>query len=201
MMKRLGKTCCLIILFCITLGCMIPQEALAKEKFKLKKSSSDEDWLTVELKDDTWSAASPSLTLSIKLKETKIVLSTSSTEYVAKLSDEKTKIYNADESLRFVIKKSDEKIKILQSEDDPTPWSLSLKDEGTRYKIVKGETEIGKVKFYLDTGKNKTKNLEDETVCDITTNSLLPGAAVCLFSELSEEDQLLLFTVLTMEYH
>ncbi len=198
-MKDLFKKLCIVTTVFIAIFLIVSQESFADQKFKLKQDS--EDWLTVKLKGETWSAASPNLTLSVKQKGDKIKLTISSAEYVAKLKEEKIKIYNPDESLRLIIKKSSEKIKILQSEDDPNPWSLKLKDDGQSYKVSKGEQEIGKVKFYPDKSKIKTKDPDEREFCSIKTDKLLPGAAVCLFNGLSEEDQLILFTLLMMEYH
>ncbi len=200
-MKHLLKRFWIVAVVLTVFFFLASQELLASQKFKLKQAESDGDWLTVKLKDEDWSASSPTLTVKVKVKEGKIKLTTSSGEYVAKLKGEKTKIYNPDESLRFVIKKTAEKIKVLQSDDDPNPWSLKVKDNNQRYKVSKGEKEIGKIKFYPDISKMKVKDHDDVEVCDMKMDKLLPGPAVCLFSGLSEEDKLLLFTVLIIEYH
>jgi len=193
-MKHLLKKFYIITVVSIAIFCISSHELQAAEKFKIKKG--EEEWLTFREQDDGWKAEAPGLTLRVKEKGSKFEFKTSSTEYVMKETEEgKFKIYNPDDSLLFKVKCDGEKCKIYQSEDDPDPWSIKLKDDEKRFKVSKGETELGQVKFYPDNLKIKVKDTSDVEICSMKAGRLRSGPAVCLLKELSEEQQLILFTL------
>ena len=192
-MKYLLKKLCIITVVSMVIFCISTQELQAAEKFKVKKG--EEEWLTFRVQDDGWKAEASGLTVRIKEKGSKLEFKTSSAEYVMKEKEEgKFKIYNPDESLLLKVKCDGEKCKVYQSEDDPEPWSIKAKDDN-RFKVSKGEKELGQVKFYPDTLKVKVKDPSDVEICSMKSDRLRSAPAVILFTELSEEQKLLLFAL------
>ena len=196
-MEKYVKTSVVLMIgvYCILLG-LFAESVAAEQEFKVIRRART--WLTLEKQIGFWKATSPNITMKVMSTPDEYLLETPTTKYTAKFKGEKIKVYDAAETLRFVIKNTGDKIKVLQSEEDLNPWSLSVKDDGARYKVSKGEQEIGKVKWYADTSKVKVKDLDEEEVCVIRSDVMVPGAAVCLFDDLSEEDELLLFTLLSL---
>lgn len=191
-MKHL-KRLWIIIVVSITIFGIFSQELQADEKFKVKKG--EEEWLTFREQDDGWKAEAPGLTVRVKEEGSKLEFKTASAEYVMKEKEEgKFKIYNPDGFLLLKVKCDGEKCKIYQSEEDPEPWEIKVKDEN-RFKVEKGDKELGQVKFYPDTLKVKVKDTSDVEICSMKTDRLRSAPAVCLFNELPEEQKLILFAL------
>ncbi len=117
-------------------------------------------------------------------------------EYKVKEKENGYKIYDPSGKLIFKIKEKESKIKVLKSENDPAPWALKLKDD--HYKVLSGEREIGKIKFYNDKKKIKVKDAKGTEICEATANRLFAAPAVAVFEGLKEGDALILFAVLSL---
>ncbi len=117
-------------------------------------------------------------------------------EYRMKEKENGFKIYDPAGTMIFKIKEKDEKIKILRSENDPAPWSVKLK--GDQYKVMSGDRELGKVKFYGDKKKIKVKDAKGAETCEAHAARLYAAPAVALFTGLREGDALVLFAALSI---
>ena len=195
-MKKCDVTkICLGVLVVMAFCFVASQQLMATEKFTLKKG--DQEWLTFEIQKDGGKAASPTLSVTVKRKADKYEFTTPSAVYLMKTKEEgKFKIYKPDGALLFKVKIDGEKRKISQTEDDKDAWSMKLKDDNQRYKVEKSETELGQVKFYSDNSKIKVKDPSDVERCSMQSDRLRSAPAVCLFTDLTEEQQLILFTLL-----
>ncbi len=192
-MKHLLTRLCITTVVIIAIFHVASPDVMATEKFKIKKGG--EKWLIFIKQEDGWKAKSPALTLKVKVKGKIFEFKTPSAEYVLKEKKAGTyKIYNPDDSLLFKVKFYDGKRKISQSEDDKEPWSIKLKNDETRYKVKKGEKKLGQIKFYPDDLKIKVKDTSNIKMCSMKSGRLRSAPAVCFFDELSEEQQLILFT-------
>jgi hypothetical protein len=187
------KRFCIVTVVSMAILSISSQELQAAEKFKVKKG--EKEWLIFREQDEGWKAEAPGLTVRIKEEGNKLEFKTSSAEYVMKEKEEgKFKIYNPDGSLLLKVKCDGEKCKIYQSEEDPDPWEIKVKDEN-RFKVEKGDKELGQVKFYPDTLKVKVKDPSNAELCSMKSDRLRSAPAVCLFNELPEEQKLILFAL------
>ena len=117
-------------------------------------------------------------------------------EYRMKEKESGFKIYDSAGAMIFKIKEKEDKIKILRSENDPAPWAVKLK--GDHYKVMSGDKEIGKVKFYGDKKKIKVKDAKGTDICEAAAARLYAAPAVALFAGLREGDALVLFAALSV---
>ena len=100
--------------------------------------------------------------------------------------------------LKFKNEDGADKIKVSLTDDELEPWSLKFKED--KVKVMKGETELGKVKFYPDEKKLKAKDASDKEVAqtkDIPRLSASLGALLISDLDAAHRDCLLL-TLLAM---
>jgi hypothetical protein len=76
--------------------------------------------------------------------------------------------------LKFKREEGKEKIKVSLVEEEAEPWALKIKED--KVKVEKGETEVGKVKYYPDTGKLKLKDAQDNEVASTKDLNRLSAA-------------------------
>lgn len=143
-------------------------------------------------------AKSPAFSLKIKPEKQRFLLILGAEGYLFKPKGNQYKLYHPDGSLVFKIKVKPGKVKILRGEKDPAPWAIKPKDDGLRYKVKKGEQKLGKVQYYPNRQKLKVKDKDGGEQCVARYDGLALAPAVCLFSELSEKQRLLLFTCLSL---
>ncbi len=155
-----------------------------KEIFSFKKTG------------DGFRAASARLFLDVAKDKAGYKLILGGKEYRMKQKESGFKIYDPAGTMIFKIKEKDEKIKILRSENDSAPWSVKLK--GDQYKVMSGDRELGKVKFYGDKKKIKVKDAKGAETCEAAAARLYAAPAVALFTGLREGDALILFTALSI---
>ncbi len=117
-------------------------------------------------------------------------------EYRVKEKENGYKIYDPSGSMIYKIKEKEGKIKVMKSEDDPSPWAIKFK--GDHYKVVSGERELGKIKFYNDKKKMKVKDAKGAEVCEASANRLRAAPAVALFQGLKESNALIIFAALSL---
>ncbi len=117
-------------------------------------------------------------------------------EYRIKEKENGYKIYAPSGSLLYKIKEKENKIKVLKSENDPAPWALKYK--GDHYKVVSGDRDLGKVKFYGDKKKIKVKDRNDNEICQGSATRLYAAPAVVLFEGIKESDMLILVAALSL---
>ena len=116
--------------------------------------------------------------------------------YRTKLDGEKIKVVGAAGELVLKLKMKPDKTKIYISDSDPTPWSVKPKDG--RFKVRKGETEVGKVKLKPEKQEIQVRDSSEQTVCTMAGNQVLPAPSVCLMDNLSLEQQLIAFGLLSL---
>lgn len=75
----------------------------------------------------------------------------------------KLNLYESGDFALFSLKLSDEKIKLCIGNSIE---SIEFKIKPDKIKVVEKGAEVGKVKFYADTGKCKAKNAREETVAE-----------------------------------
>jgi len=112
----------------------------------------------------------------------------------AKLKEDKLKV---EGDVAFQLKFKADKIKLTLAEGGPE-WDLKYKED--KVKVVKGETELGKVKFYPDKGKLKVKDAgEQELAVSRDIGGLTAAPAPLLIPELSPEQRdLIMLTLFAM---
>jgi hypothetical protein len=112
----------------------------------------------------------------------------------AKLKEDKLKVAG---DVTFQLKFKADKIKLSLSEGGPE-WDLKYKED--KVKVVKGETELGKVKYYPDKGKLKVKDAgEQELAVSRDIGGLTAAPAPLLIPELSPEQRdLIMLTLFAM---
>ncbi len=162
------------------------------EKLKLKKDG--QEWISVKRSEDGWKASSPEVTWKIEQRKEKTYLVSPAKEYKLKFSNNKLKIKNAKGTSLIEIKKKENKLKII-ADGIPNIWSIKYK--GDKLKIYKDNTNVGKVAFYSSKGKIKVKDILKNEVCTTKHRELISSPAVCLFRNLTEEQRLLTFLVLS----
>jgi hypothetical protein len=195
----------IFVILVMIFGLVLPLEMYASGwsgKIKVKKG---EEALFVFSETDpgsTWKAASKNYELKISrdAEGYKFSLGSPIENYKLKKKELKYKLYNQEGKLRFKvkIKPEDNKIKISRKEEDLFAWSLKKKAPENKYKVKKADLDIGKVKYYPEKGKIKVKDTSDNEICSLKTNRLCTCPVICLFTELDEKDQLLLFAVLVI---
>ncbi|MFC1850016.1 hypothetical protein ACFL27_07485 [candidate division CSSED10-310 bacterium] len=186
-------------IMCLVFSLVGPTLMLAQitdQKLKLKQGALE--LMTFQTTADGWKVKSLALVLKAKKKDRDYRFKISESSWDVKIKDDKYRIINADNSLRFKVKYSPDKIKVYRTEDDPQPWSIKLKDDKLRFKVKKGELELGQIKFYPEKSKLKVKDKNNVETCSMHVDRLIPSPAVCLFEGLSEEDRMLLFALLSI---
>ena len=180
---------------CLTLCCLLAPLAMAEEIFELKKKG--DDWFSFKQDDGEWLAESPALSLTVSGSGGEFEFETPDASYSLEETDSgKFKLYSENGSFKLKVKFDGEKRKVYRREKGDADWVLKLKADKGKFQVRQGEeTEIGQVKFYPDDGQIKVKDTKDEKLCTMDSERLRPAPAVCLFSDLSEEEQLLLFTI------
>lgn len=76
-----------------------------------------------------------------------------------KADGDKVKLRDERGQLLWKIKIGDDKIKISDNEENENAFEIKRKDDG--FKVVRGETELGKVKRYPDDGRIKVKGPDE----------------------------------------
>jgi hypothetical protein len=76
-----------------------------------------------------------------------------------KADGDKVKLKDDAGKLLWKIKLSADKIKISDNEENANAFEIKRKDDG--FKVVRGETEIGKVKRYPEDGRIKVKGADE----------------------------------------
>jgi hypothetical protein len=167
---------------------------MAEENFELKKKG--DHWFTFRQDGGDWIAESPALSLTVSGGGGEFEFESPDATYSLEEKDpRKFKLYTENDSFKLKVKFDGEKRKIYRREEGDADWSLKLKAKKGKFSVKQGETEIGQVKFYPDDGQIKVKNTGDEKLCTMDSDRLKPAPAVCLFSDLTEEEQLLVFTI------
>jgi hypothetical protein len=181
---------------CIAICCMLSLPAMGAETFELKKRG--DDWFTFTQHGGRWQAESPGLSLTVTGGGGEFEFETPDATYSLEETDPgKFTLYSADGSFRLKVKIDGEKRKVYRHAEGDADWVLKLKAEKGKFQVRQGEdTEIGQVKFYPDDGQIKVKDTHDEKQCTMQSDRLRSAPAVCFFNELSEEEQLLVFTIL-----
>jgi hypothetical protein len=100
-----------------------------------------------------------------------------------KTDSDSFKIRTPDGKLLWKVKFNDDKIKISNNEEMASPFALKA-GEQDRVKVLREETEIGKVKFYRDRGKVKIDNPNETTLFESNTNTFLAFYGLMLISEI-----------------
>ncbi len=155
-----------------------------KEIFSFKKTA------------EGYTATSARLILNVVKDKAGYRLLMGGKEYQVKEKENGYKIYDPSGKMIFKIKEKESKIKVMKSEDDPAPWSIKFK--GDHYKIVGGERDLGKIKFYPDKKKIKVKDAKGAEICEAAANRLYAAPAVVLFAGFKESDMLILFAALSL---
>ncbi|KJR40433.1 secreted protein [Candidatus Magnetoovum chiemensis] len=196
MSDNLKQSLSLVFLFSILLALSAHAIAKSYDTVELEKNES----LLISFKQTSygWQSKSNSKTFEIEKTGNTYQFKSGSLFYTLKIKDDKYKLYNIKDVLVFKIKEKEGKIKISQSEEDPNPWILKLSDNEGKYKVEKSGAEIGKVKYYPDDGKLKAKDDKDNVLCSMKYNHLSIAPAVCLINGISEEERLVLFTMLML---
>ncbi len=182
----------ILLLFCLSLL----GEATAAQAGSLVLESGDQRVLAFD--PAKMEAHSQALSLRIKPEKQRFLLILGAEGYLFKPKGDKYKLYHPDGSLLFKIKVKPGKVKVLRGEKDPAPWAIKPKADGLRYKVKKGEQKLGKVQYYPERQKLKVKDKSGAEQCVARYEGLALAPAVCLFSDLSEKQRLLLFTCLCL---
>jgi len=162
-------------------------------KIKLKRGASE--WISLKQEGSLWKAKSATSAIKMKKNGDNYLVKIGSDKYKIKKKGGGYKIYNNSGKLRFKIKKKSDKIKIMTSEDDKDP--LVLKRKGDLYKIKKTGKKIGKISFNQNSKKVKLKYIDGNEICSVKLNKLSPAPVVCIMDYISENEKLILFTLLT----
>ncbi|MCP4405290.1 MAG: hypothetical protein GY801_49320 [bacterium] len=179
---------------CIAICCMLALSAMANETFELKKRG--DDWFTFKQHGGGWQAESPALSLTVTKDGGEFKFETPDATYRLEERDPgKFKLYSANGSFKLKVKFDGEKRKIYRREEGDADWSLKLKAEKGKFQVSQGETGIGQVKFYPDDAQIKAKNTGGDKLCTMQSDRLRSAPGVCFFPELSEEEQLIVFTI------
>ena len=183
------------ILLCLAFCCLFALPSLAGELFELKKRG--DDWFTFEQDGGDWIATSPAVSLAVSRDGAEFEFEISDTSYSLEETDPgKFKLYTESGDFKLKVKIDGEKRKVYRREEGDADWVLKLKAEKGKFQVRQGEEEeIGQVKFYPDDGEIKVKDTDGKKLCSMQSDRLRSAPGVCFFSELSEEEQLLVFTI------
>jgi len=105
------------------------------------------------------------------------------------------KLKGADGRLLWKIKFVDSKIKIANTEEMNNAFVLKP-GETDRIKVLREETEIGKVKFYRERGKVKVENPADVAQYESNTNLFSGAYGVLLMNDIPAAERLIIMTEL-----
>lgn len=105
------------------------------------------------------------------------------------------KLKAADGRLLWKIKFVDSKVKIANNEEMNNAFVLKP-GETDRVKVLREETEIGKVKFYRDRGKVKVDNTADVAQYESDTNVFSGAYGVMLMTDIPEAERLIIIAEL-----
>jgi hypothetical protein len=100
-----------------------------------------------------------------------------------KTDSDSFKVRTPDGRLLWKVKFNDDKIKISNNEEMTSPFALKA-GEQDRVKVLREETEIGKVKFYRDRGKVKVDKPDETTLFESNTNTFSGFYGVILMNEI-----------------
>jgi hypothetical protein len=100
-----------------------------------------------------------------------------------KADSDSFKVRAPDGKLLWKVKFNDDKIKISNNEEMTSPFALKP-GEQDRVKVLREETEIGKVKFYRDRGKVKVDKPDETTLFESNTNAFSAFYGVLLMNEI-----------------
>jgi hypothetical protein len=105
------------------------------------------------------------------------------------------KLKAADGRLLWKIKFVDSKVKIASNEEMNNAFVLKP-GETDRIKVLREETEIGKVKFYRERGKVKVENPADAAQYESNTNLFSGAYGVLLMNDIPAAERLIILTEL-----
>ncbi|HNW27474.1 MAG TPA: hypothetical protein PKN50_03260 [Spirochaetota bacterium] len=185
-----------IRLFLIPMMILSLALAASAQPNDLSLKQGGRDFFSFKKTADGYRATSARLFLDVIKDKTGYRLIMGGKEYLVKEKENAYKIYGTTGSLIYKIKEKENKIKVMKSENDPAPWLLKYK--GGHYKVVSGDRDLGKVKFYGDKKKLKVKDRNDNEICQGTADRLYAAPSVVLFEGLKESDMLILFAALSL---
>jgi hypothetical protein len=112
-----------------------------------------------------------------------------------KADSDSFKVRTSDGKLLWKVKFNDDKIKISNNEEMTNPFALKA-GEQDRVKVLREETEIGKVKFYRDRGKVKVDKLDETTLFESNTNTFAAFYGVLLMDEIPARERYIIMAEL-----
>lgn len=113
---------------------------------------------------------------------------------VVKSDDGKFKLKDEAGELLWKVKIKPDKIKISDNEEGENAFSIKPKDDG--FKVKRGDTELGKVKFYADEGRIKVKNAAGDEVYRGKASKASAAWGVLLLTDVPEAQRYVLMAEL-----
>lgn len=196
-MKRQGKAG-IILLWMAALFFWHPVAGEAQDHLVLKKN--DKDWIILKGHDEV---TGPTDTMKVSRKgKDYLFTGTSGTAFRLEQDKEGFTIYGPDKAVVFKVRAKPEKVEILRGVLDTQGWSVKLKDtafwQDISWKVKKGSTYLGRIKYYANKGKIKVKNEARIAICSMKTTRPGIGAVVCLMDAVKEEELTVLFASLAL---
>jgi hypothetical protein len=111
-----------------------------------------------------------------------------------KSGDGKFKLKDEAGKLLWKVKLKPDKIKISDNEEGDNAYSIKPKDGG--FKVKRGDTELGKVKFYAGEGRIKVKNAAGDEVYRGKADKASAAWAVLLLSDVPEAQRYIIMAEL-----
>ncbi len=147
--------------FCAALVLVAAAAMAAMSSYKLTYGPANTLVTITQVNADKWTAQEAGVTYEVEVKDGVNVTFSQGGSLVAsgKLEEGKLKLKTPDGSFYFKVKFKEDKTKVYLSDEDEEGYSIKIKED--KYKIKRGETELGKIKFYPDNGKLKVKDVND----------------------------------------
>lgn len=202
-MTRQGQagTARVIFLWMAMLFLWPPVAGEAQDQLVLKKNGKD--WIILKGQEEV---AGPADTMKVSRKgKDYFFTGTSGTAFRMEPDKEGCTIYGPDRTVVFKVRakpEQPEKVEILRGGQDTQGWSVKLKESAywpdISWKVKRGDTYIGRIKFHANKGKIKVKNEARIGMCTMKATRPGIGAVVCLMEGVKEEELTVLFASLAL---
>jgi major membrane immunogen (membrane-anchored lipoprotein) len=165
-------------------------------KYKIKDGNDNDFAKVKQMKAGRWTATLGDRKYSLEKSDKYKFALPDGTEYKARRDDDKLKLKNGEDTL-LEMKFYDDKVKVIPAGGKTYEFKFK---EDQRVKVTLDDREIGKVKYYSDSGKLKAKDADDKEVAVLKGyNKINPALAPLLVPDLSEELKVFLMLYFFME--
>ena len=164
-------------------------------KYKIKDGNDNNFAKVKQMKAGRWTATLGDRKYSLEKSDKYKFALPDGTEYKARRNGDKLKLKNGEDTL-LEMKFYDEKVKVIPA--GGKTYEFKYKDQ--RIKVTLDDRELGKVKFYPDTGKLKAKDADDKEVAVLKGyGKVNPALAPLLIPDLNEDLKVFLMLYFFME--